>query len=255
MRACPYRFFALHLLKLREADELDDEIEKRDQGTWLHAVLHTFHAQRSAPQSAADELARLHAIALAKQAEQGWAEADYLPIAASFASLAPAYITWLHQRDAEGAQWVAGEQDQRTEPPELTGMALHGRIDRIDRVAASGGSALELIDYKTGSADALKKQVREPLEDTQLAFYAALMLAQAEKTAQPLQAQYLALGGSKGIESVPHPDVAQSAAALLSGLGGDFARIRAGAALPALGEGGACDFCAARGLCRKDHWT
>ena len=35
---------------------------------------------------------------------------------------------------------------------------------------------------------------------------------------------------------------------------GELARIRAGAALPALGEGGACTFCAARGLCRRDHW-
>jgi len=34
-----------------------------------------------------------------------------------------------------------------------------------------------------------------------------------------------------------------------------FARVREGAALPALGEGVACDWCAARGLCRRDHWT
>ena len=44
LRTCPYRFFALRLLRLREADELDDEFEKRDYGTWLHAVLHRFHA-------------------------------------------------------------------------------------------------------------------------------------------------------------------------------------------------------------------
>ena len=35
---------------------------------------------------------------------------------------------------------------------------------------------------------------------------------------------------------------------------GDLDRIAAGAAMPALGEGAVCDFCAARGLCRKDHW-
>ena len=28
-----------------------------------------------------------------------------------------------------------------------------------------------------------------------------------------------------------------------------------GAPLPALGEGTVCDFCAARGLCRKDMWS
>ena len=34
-----------------------------------------------------------------------------------------------------------------------------------------------------------------------------------------------------------------------------MARIARGAALPALGEGKACDYCAARGLCRKDFWS
>ena len=33
LRACPYRFFALHMLGLRDADEFDDEVEKRDYGT------------------------------------------------------------------------------------------------------------------------------------------------------------------------------------------------------------------------------
>ena len=47
---------------------------------------------------------------------------------------------------------------------------------------------------------------------------------------------------------MPHPDVAESARALLSSLA-------AGAPLRALGEGAACDFCEARGLCRRDHWV
>jgi ATP-dependent helicase/nuclease subunit B len=34
----------------------------------------------------------------------------------------------------------------------------------------------------------------------------------------------------------------------------DLAAIADGAPLPALGEGTVCDFCAARGLCRKDFW-
>jgi len=34
-----------------------------------------------------------------------------------------------------------------------------------------------------------------------------------------------------------------------------MARIAAGAPLPALGEGSVCEFCAVRGLCRKDYWA
>jgi ATP-dependent helicase/nuclease subunit B len=31
--------------------------------------------------------------------------------------------------------------------------------------------------------------------------------------------------------------------------------VAGGAQMPALGEGTACEFCAARGLCRRDWWS
>ncbi|HZE92790.1 MAG TPA: PD-(D/E)XK nuclease family protein, partial [Rhizobacter sp.] len=252
LRACPYRFFALHLLRLREADELDAELEKRDYGTWLHAVLFAFHQARTAPDTAQAEIARLLAVADAQQAEFGLADADFLPFAASFGELAPRYIAWLHERDAQGARWWQGEQDHRVELPVLQGTALQGRIDRADRIRTPQGDTLELIDYKTGSADVLRRQVRQPLEDTQLAFYAALVQPQTEVA---LHAMYLALDGVKGIEQVLHPQVEDSAQALVQGLADDLSRLRLGAGLPALGEGHVCEFCEARGLCRRDHWS
>ena len=175
-------------------------------------------------------------------------EADFLPFAASFASFAPRYIEWLHRRDAAGARWQRGELAIATAPAELGGIELHGVIDRIDEV--QGG--LQLIDYKTGGVAGLKEKVREPLEDTQLAFYAALMRTQTELS---LTASYLAVDGTKGIAEVPHPDVEASAAALLEGLAHDLQHLRGGAGLPALGEGPTCEHCAARGVCRRDHWA
>ena len=41
---------------------------------------------------------------------------------------------------------------------------------------------------------------------------------------------------------------------LVEGVRHDMAALADGAPLPALGEGSACDHCAARGLCRKDFW-
>jgi ATP-dependent helicase/nuclease subunit B len=49
--------------------------------------------------------------------------------------------------------------------------------------------------------------------------------------------------------------VTASARALVEGLTRDYERLRAGAALLALGEGPACEHCDARGLCRRDHWN
>ena len=42
---------------------------------------------------------------------------------------------------------------------------------------------------------------------------------------------------------------------LVHGILDDMAQIAAGAPLPALGEGQACTWCEARGLCRRDFWS
>jgi ATP-dependent helicase/nuclease subunit B len=252
LRACPYRFFALHMLRLRENDELEREIEKRDYGTWLHAVLYDFHVGREAPADAGSEVARLMLLAEARRIEQGIADADFLPFAASFASFAPRYIAWLHARDDKAARWQRGEVDLRIAPAEFEGIEMRGVIDRIDDVRIAGKAAIQLIDYKTGGVAGLKDKVKEPLEDTQLAFYAALMRAETDL---PLAASYLAVDGTRSLDEVVHPDVEASAAALVDGLAHDLKRLRAGAGLPALGEGATCAHCDARGVCRRDHWT
>ena len=154
----------------------------------------------------------------------------------------------MHARDAAGARWQRGEFDAAIRPAQLQGAELYGRIDRIDSLPSG---AMQLIDYKTGSVRALLDKVQQPLEDTQLAFYAALM---APQMGDDLEALYLALDETKGIKEVPHRGVADTAERFVAGLSSDYARLRQGAGLPALGEGSVCDFCAARGLCRRDHW-
>jgi ATP-dependent helicase/nuclease subunit B len=176
--------------------------------------------------------------------------ARLLPYRAGFEHLVPAYLDWLHARDARGVRWIDGERNAERAPPELEGVHLQGRIDRID---AQGGTA-ELIDYKTGSVQRLRGQVRDRFEDTQLAFYALLMDADLGD-ASAISAGYLALDDAKAPVAVPHPEVADSARALLRGLAEDLRRLRAGAGLGALGEGKACEYCEARGLCRRDHWA
>ena len=263
LRACPYRFFSRSVLRLGEADELDDEVEKRDYGSWLHGVLHDFHVERAArdvdaeptPASAAAETSRLLELGESARAAADLDGAAFLPFAASFSVFAPRYVAWLHERERAGWRWDRGEADVSFAPAELEGIELHGRIDRIDRwtgEAASDESTLELIDYKTGSASRLKESMSDPFEDTQLAFYAALVRSQSDA---PLRAVYLALDGTRGIEAIAHRDVEASAAALVAGAADELRRIRAGSALPPLGEGSTCDHCEARGLCRRDHWA
>jgi ATP-dependent helicase/nuclease subunit B len=98
----------------------------------------------------------------------------------------------------------------------------------------------------------LKLRVKQPLEDTQLAFYAALL---PYELGASVQAGYLGLDSSKGIELIEHKNVARTAQVLLLNLANDVERLRNGAAMPALGEGQTCEYCEMRGLCRRDHWA
>jgi ATP-dependent helicase/nuclease subunit B len=68
-------------------------------------------------------------------------------------------------------------------------------------------------------------------------------------------AAYLAMEDKAAPKEVPHPRVAETARVLLEGLVRDWQRLRDGAGLPALGEPPTCDWCDARGLCRRDHWS
>jgi ATP-dependent helicase/nuclease subunit B len=245
LRRCPYRFFAMRQLGLREADEIDEDVGKRDFGSWLHAVLSGFHqALLAAGEVSREERARL----LDEQAQywlgrQRLDEGEFLPFLAGWSALRDGYLRWLEQHEATGARFAQAESDHRVA---LAPVALMGRIDRIDRSA--DGSAL-VIDYKTEAAQATRDRMKQSLEDTQLAFYAALV-------GEPgLQAAYLNISERGEVTRVDHADVLRARELLVAAIADDVQRIAAGAPMPALGEGRACDYCAARGLCRKDFWT
>jgi ATP-dependent helicase/nuclease subunit B len=125
-------------------------------------------------------------------------------------------------------------------------LKLVGRIDRIDRFP--DGTAM-VLDYKTEPSAKTKNRTKDPLEDTQIAFYAALLPDDV------LRGAYLNVGERDGTVLSEQTHIVQARDSLIEGIVSDMGRIAEGTPLPALGEGVACDFCLARGLCRKDFWT
>lgn len=244
LRRCPYRFFALRLLKLQESDELDLELGKRDFGNWLHQVLKFFHeALKAAPvPDLTARLAMMNVAAGQATVELGLSQSEFLPFAAAWPRVRAGYLDWLAAHEAAGATFV--EAEAWKEMP-LGPLTLIGKIDRIDRLA--DGSAL-VMDYKTEAPGSTAQRIKQSLEDTQLAFYAALL------TDDTLAAAYVNVGEKDGSKSYVQADVVALRDQLLAGIADDMARIAGGALMPALGEGKACEFCAARGLCRKDFW-
>lgn len=244
LRRCPYRFFALRQLRLRSADELDTELGKRDFGTWLHAVLSSFH-EEMAQTEAPDVQARLRSIdAAADRATRnlGFSASEFLPFAAAWPQLRDGYLAWLNEHESSGAKFLQSEV--WCELP-LGGLTLVGKIDRLDRL--SDGSRL-VMDYKTEARSATSKRVSEPQEDIQLAFYAALLPDDS------LSAAYVSVTEKEGTRSYAQGEIEVLRDRLVEGILSDMARISQGSPLPALGEGQACEFCAARGLCRRDFW-
>lgn len=246
--ACPYRFFARHMLGLNEADEVREEFEKRDYGTWVHALLDRLH--RQVPVLSA--LPRTAVLAQFRRlADEVFAE----PVAFNFLStgwkarlvgIADAYLDWQCAREAQGWRWQDGEIARDVAIPLASGTTLRltGRLDRLD---ARGAGEAAILDYKTQSRERLKQKVAEPGEDVQLALYG--LLYPAGTTAE---AAYVALDGDEVGEVAANPD--HSAAAEAARIATLFGAIEAGAPLPANAPESVCDWCEMRGLCRRDHW-
>jgi ATP-dependent helicase/nuclease subunit B len=243
LRRCPYRFFALRQLGLRESDEIEEEIGKRDFGLWLHEVLRRFHESLPADAGVVQKEQLLERCAMAATRALYLDEAQFLPFWSVWPSMRSGYLKWLARRGAGGSRFESAE---RWLERDLVRFKLVGRIDRIDRM--SDGGAM-LIDYKTEDAQKSARRVAEPLEDVQLAFYAALL---GEDQAA---ACYLNIGERGDVQERAHRHLEPARDALLDGMWTDLDRIRSGVPLPALGEGESCEHCAARGLCRKDFWS
>jgi ATP-dependent helicase/nuclease subunit B len=241
LRRCPYRFFALRQLGLQEASEIDVDLDKRDFGTWLHAVLGSFH-ESLLTQPDADRVALLDRCADEVTARQGLTSGEFLPFHAAWPQVRDGYLSWLAGHEREGARFESAEAEMDIA---LGTVRLVGRIDRIDRLP--DGRRM-VLDYKTEALAVSTDRVKLAHEDTQLAFYAALL---ADDT---LRAAYVNVGERGATKTVEQPDIVQARDALIEGITEDLGRVAQGALLPALGEGRACEFCAARGLCRRDFW-
>ena len=245
LRRCPYRFFALRLLKLQESEELESELGKREFGNWLHTLLNSFHQalKIATDQSMQARIAMINIAAETAAKELGLTDSEFLPFAASWPRVRDGYLDWLAGHEAGGAQFLQGEVWKEMPYSSVT---LFGKLDRIDQLA--DGSIL-VMDYKTEARATTQARIKAGSEDTQLAFYAALL---ADDT---LAAAYINLGEKEPTKTYGQSDIVHLRDGLIESILSDVSRIAAGAPMPALGEGKACDYCSARGMCRKDFWS
>ena len=161
--ACPFRFFAAHLLGCEAVDEPETRLalDPRDRGLLVHRILQRFVAEQISDDTGATSAGsapRLVEIAeeeFERLRREGRAGKEVL-----FDAERRAILEWLEderQRDAErresGRRPVAVEVAFGTDalpPLERTAggvpLRFSGRIDRVDK---GPGDQLQVVDYKT----------------------------------------------------------------------------------------------------------
>jgi len=242
--ACPYQYYARHMLRLNEMDEVREGVEKRDYGEWVHDILHRFHQQfpvlNEYTRSALEE-ALLH---ISGEVFAPTVERDYLARAwlLRWQQAIPAYLDAQLKSEAEDWRYQNGEVP--FELPLTDELMLHGRIDRVD-VQADG--AVRVLDYKMMDAGRLRNKLKEAGEDVQLPCYASVYEAD--------EAAFISIEKDKVIAVVPPQDLPELAQANIERLTELFAQMRNGAVMPAHGVDEACAYCEMRGLCRKSEWS
>jgi ATP-dependent helicase/nuclease subunit B len=247
--ACPYQFFARHLLRLNERDDVPEEMDKRDYGTLVHRILARFHATHPIliVQTSDELCASLQQISVDGFAE---AEADaYLASAwrLRWSKHIESYVAWALAREAEGYRYESAETPFAREvvwgegSVENHATRLEGRADRVDR----HGDALALLDYKTQSRQTLNKKLDANAEDVQLTAYAWL--------ADASEAGFVTLDEDKIGNLDWKADLPAAAEAEGDRLRVVLAGMAQGRPLPAQGAPQVCEWCEMRGLCRREH--
>ena len=243
--ACPYQFFATRMLRLGSADELTDLPEKRDYGNWVHDLLLQYHqtvAQQQTPvEERADLLERISEHVFDQVLLH---EPAALPYLARWRKQIPAYLDWANAHQKAGWTFAFGERQRERVLSWGDGeIQLKGRLDRVDQNADGDWMVL---DYKTTDKGKLKRKLAQR-EDHQLTCYGLLLEQKVSAAA------YVAIDADKP-DAIPAEPYGIWRDALEQQLKMDFKNIANGNALPASGTGSTCDWCDARGLCRKGSW-
>jgi len=144
LKADPFAFYARSILRLDELDAVDADHTAKWKGTAVHEVLqHWLEQDECDP----DRL-RPRAEGLLRD------EAIHPMLRALWAPRLLEAIDWIANKERENR--AAGRRpltaEIKGETP-LAGVIVHGRADRIDRLACGG---LAIIDYKTGQPPSYK---------------------------------------------------------------------------------------------------
>ena len=173
-RACPRKFFIEKILNLEPLKTLEYKIEAMLLGSIVHKIMEDLISK---PFKNYDEM-RANAEKLMEKLLDGQPIEDYWKnfIKDSFFSILPEIYEIESGLADEGYSMIKVEAPVEGEV--IKGIKLKGKIDRVDKKSEetmTDGCEVELIDYKTGSAQLSRTEILNKGSSLQLFLYAALM--------------------------------------------------------------------------------
>ncbi|QWD60743.1 PD-(D/E)XK nuclease family protein [Polynucleobacter sp. MWH-UH35A] len=282
LRDCPYRYYVSSLLGLRKAKEFEEGFDASLAGQTLHALLKTFfqnlkteEAKSHSPVHEGAEMRRQWMIEhLIKCSEQEFerlisGDARVLGILRDWQKQIPSFIDWQIKRENEGWRYHDAEltvgftlslTDQNGVQRDIR---ISGRADRFD-IHQSDSTAAAVIDYKNQKMKRIADRSENLLDDPQLLIYARAASENPSAAHIPGrkvdQAEWVSLkadldkGEDKAIRAHPVENMPELMTQFSDQITQDLNGLWARKPMQAFAPDSVCQYCEARGICRKGMW-
>ena len=261
LRSCPYRFFVQYILKLRSPKALQDISEFGSIGTLLHEVLKYFYRSYAKQPSFQNLDAQrlwmkkeLEAISMEHWDRCIQQNGKMLYEQEQWLAQIPDWVQWQLHQEANGWKFVEAEKNLEFALPLAKGMSVlvKGRADRIDQ---KGTQEFRVWDYKFKSIEKLKKSQKLIDDDPQLLMYSNALIQDADQAITMNDAGWVSLRNPNDkarellqvLDSEALVDLQDQMTSVLN-------QVWEGKPLVANGPSQICQYCDARGLCRKGMW-
>lgn len=282
LRDCPYRYYVRSLLGLSKHKGLDEGVDASLAGRVIHSVLRSFFytlktedqiKSVAIPLGSAERCDWMERH-LSEASEQVFApyidgDARVLGILRDWQKQIPSFVKWQMAREERGWRYCDGEVKVSFDLPfmdhdgEQRTMLIEGYADRFD-VHVSNTNSAAVLDYKYQSLYKVRHRAQHLLDDPQLLIYASAAnrsdAIMGKQGRQISEAEWVALKleskdrNASAARSVEVEDLAQQSSQFTQQITNDIELLWSRKALHAFAPDSVCQYCEARGICRKGMW-
>jgi ATP-dependent helicase/nuclease subunit B len=282
LRDCPYRYYVSSLLGLRKAKEFEEGFDASLAGQTLHALLKNFfqavkteEKKSHSPIHDGDDARRQWMIEHLMQCSEKEFErliagdARVLGTLRDWQKQIPSFIDWQMKREKEGWRYHDAElpvgftitlNDPNDGDREIR---IAGRADRFD-IHQSDKSLAAVIDYKNQDMKKIASRAENVLDDPQLLIYARGANEDPDAAHLPgrtvEQAEWISLKAKisedeeKQVRAHPVQDMPELMQQFSEQIVQDLKDLWARKPMQAFAPDSVCQYCDARGVCRKGMW-